>query len=188
MACSQSCELLEREEDKMSSYDELAALEGRLRHCIKYKDSGKTKRCAKFSAGPGRPRGRKSAGITRRFVERSTTKKRAHKICLKRRTVKGIKKCISWRYVSAKRAVARRKGRCVKFGTRLGKRVCRKRSHTIVRKRTGKKRSIRRTPRSHRLTAGVAGFGDLGRARTKKRHCVRKGRSASGRKVCRKWS
>ena len=79
---------------------DLSALEGRLRHCVRYKRSKSGKKvCAKFRAGPGRPKGRRKAGIRKKFVERSTTKKRASRTCMKwkARKVKGRKVCAKWR-------------------------------------------------------------------------------------------
>jgi len=190
----------------MNGYDELAALEGRLRHCVRYKGSGAKKRCAKFSAGPGRPKGRKKAGIARRFYERSTTKRRAHKICSLRK-VKGqarrkkVCRFVSakvWRASKSRRTVRHTKGACLKWGgksAKTGKRICRKRSHSVTRRKTGKKRSfsasykakLRRLERKTGSTT-MMGFGSFGSSRSRKRHCTRKGRGAGGRKVCRKWS
>lgn len=99
----------------MSNYDDLGALEGRVRHCLQWKGTKRGKRCASYAAGPGKPRGRKAAGIKRRFYEQSTTRKRAHKICFMRK-VKGqarrkkvcrFVKAAAWRqHVSAARCSA----------------------------------------------------------------------------------
>lgn len=189
----------------MDDYEALAALEGRLRHCLRYKTAkGGRKVCAKFAAGPGRPKGRKKAGIKRRFYERSTTKKRAHKICSLRKVRDQARRKKVCRLVSAsawrkhKHSVRRTKGACLKWGkksSRTGKKVCRKRSHSVTRRKTGKKRSfsasykakLRRLQKKTGSTT-MMGFGSFGSGRSRKRHCTRKGRGKGGRKVCRKWS
>jgi hypothetical protein len=176
---------------------QLAALEGRVRHCIRYtKKSGK-KRCAKFSAGPGNPRGRRKVGITRKFRETSTTKRRAKRVCARKKLINGVKRCISWRYISAKLSAKRRPGgkkrSCSKWGkSKVGKKVCRKYIGSIRRKKSGKKRIVgpmsvfRKAAKLHSKTMG--GFSGFGASRRTKRRCVRFGRGKSGRKVCRKWS
>lgn len=88
--------------------DELSSLEGRLRHCVAYKGNG---RCKRYAPGPGKPnaRARKRAGITRKFYEKSTTRKKAARtwVC---RKVKGQKKrSCGWRYLTAAQARSTRK-------------------------------------------------------------------------------
>jgi hypothetical protein len=185
--------------------EEDLGLEGRLRHCARYKTAkdGK-KRCAKFSAGPGKPRGRKRAGIKSRFYERSTTKKRSKRVCLKRVTVKGRKVCKSWRYISAKAASkrTRKSGRkCRTWGTsKVGKRVCRAwvKARGSARRRSPLK-GLSRKPllfgvnkrgraKVLRYQKGPGLFGEMGAARRgKKRSCARWGKGKGGRRVCRKW-
>ena len=131
-------------------YGNLASLEGRLRHCVRYKTAkGGRKRCAKFGAGSGSPRGRKKAGILSRFYERSTTKKRAKRICTKRGVRKSVRRCLKWRSVSAalfrKRSLRRRKGSCLRFGrNKLGRKVCRKFSPGLHRRKSSGRKKTRR--------------------------------------------
>lgn len=128
--------------------DDLSLLEGRLRHCVRYRKGKKGKTvCASYSAGPGGPRGRRKASITRKFRETSTTKKRAHRVCRKRvlNRKTGKRVCRAWRYISATALRRRhRKGKktgCLRWGkSKVGKKVCRKWSPSIIRKRAKAKK------------------------------------------------
>jgi hypothetical protein len=146
----------------------LRSLEGRLRHCIRYKTGkGGRKVCAKYRAGPGKPKGRKKAGIKRRFVERSTTKKRAHRTCAKWGKSNGRRVCRKWRHSSRKKLPARQR-KCLKWGTnKIGRRTCVKyRVKGNGRRRTGKKNPL----------YGV------------KRRCIRKGKNRLGRTYCKEYA
>lgn len=131
----------------------LGSLEGRLRHCVRYKTGKKGRKvCGKYSAGPGNPRGRKKAGIKSKFYERSKTKKSAHKTCAKwgRKSAKtGRKRCMKWRYISAT-AIRRRhrKGKrsaCLRWGkSSVGKKVCKKWSPSIIKKRAKARKGTRK--------------------------------------------
>ena len=153
----------------------LGTLEGRVRHCVRYKvGTGGKKVCAKYRAGPGRPKGRRKISIKRKFVERSTTKKRASRVCAKRakRKVKGRRKCLKWRYISKKALKVRRrvaKRSCLKWGVnKLGRRTCKKyRVKGDGRRRRGKKHPLRGKKRPP---------------------CVSWGRNRLGRRYCRKYA
>jgi hypothetical protein len=147
--------------------DDLGALEGRLRHCVRYKTGkGGRKVCAKYRAGPGRPKGRRKAGIKRRFYERSKTKKRASSTCLRwsRKSPKtGRKRCLKRRYAPKTRVVRgrRRPYRAKRKSTgrkricymRMGKRVCRK---ATTRRSTGTKRKRKSSGKRKRKSTGTA--------------------------------
>ena len=160
----------------------LSSLEGRLRHCVRYKKGKKGKKvCAKYRAGPGSPKGRRKASIRRKFVERSTTKKRASRTCMKWGKSGGRKVCRKWRHVS-KTAMAKRKatkkrsgkrGACLrrKRSPKTGRMYCAKYAGTASkRKRTTKARKTRSS--NGRRTARI---------------CIRYGRNAKGKSVCRKF-
>jgi len=146
----------------------LGTLEGRLRRCIRYKiGKGGKKVCAKYRAGPGAPKGRRKAGIKRRFVERSSTKKRAHRICAKYGKRKGRRVCIKYRHSGRKKLPARKRT-CLRWGTnKLGRRTCTKyRVKGDGRRRRGKKSPL----------YGV------------KRRCIRKGKNRLGRTYCKEYA
>lgn len=190
-------------------FSNLASLEGRLRHCVKYKTAkGGRKRCAKFSAGAGKPRGRKKAGILSRFYERSTTKRRAKRVCAKRGVRKGVRRCLKWRSVSAalarkRRSSRRRRGTCLRFGrSKLGKRVCRKFSAGLHRRKktSGKKKrsfgtaALARRAQKKLIKAGY-GKGYVGmhgleleapRKRRRRKKATTKRRSVTRRRVARR--
>ncbi len=115
--------------------DELSSLEGRLRHCVAYKGNG---RCERYAPGPGKPnaRARKRAGITRKFYEKSTTRKKAARtwVC---RKVKGQKKrSCGWRYLTAAQARSTRKRTYRKAtGGRKGVYRASRKSRKVVSKR-----------------------------------------------------
>lgn len=148
----------------------LGSLEGRVRRCIRYKTGkGGRKVCAKYAAGPGRPRGRKKAGIKRKFVERSTTKKRAKRVCAKYGKKAGKRRCIRWRHISAAAAKKLRRGKkrtCLRWGkSKTGKRVCRKYAGS------GSMKRRKRSP-----------------LKGTKRRCLSWGKNRLGRRVCRKYA
>jgi hypothetical protein len=165
----------------------LSSLEGRLRHCIRYKrGKGGKKVCAKFRAGPGKPKGRRKAGIKRKFVERSTTTKRSSRSCAKWGRGKGGRKvCRKWRNV-AKTRVVRGKRKPYRAKARAGKRgAClrRKRSAKTGRmycaKYAGTAKRKKRTTKA-RKTRSANG-------RRASKICIRYGRGKGGRSVCKKF-
>ena len=102
---------------------------GHVNHCVKYKrlPSGK-RRCMRFGRPGGRPRGRKAAGITTPFYERSKKRKlRARtgpgrsKVCIRRKRAKnGRMVCAA--YAPRNKRTFRTKGRKRSTGRRGGRR------------------------------------------------------------------
>lgn len=127
----------------------LGEVAGVVNHCTKYKTVNGKRKCASFGRGGGKPsaRARKAAGITRKFYETSTIRKRKprknprglKKVCLRKKRAKnGRMVCAKWSPVRKGSLKTRTKG-------------------TKRRSSKGKKRSgsakVRRTPKSRRLAA-----------------------------------
>lgn len=134
--------------------EDLSSLEGRVRRCVRYK-SGKGGRrvCAHYSAGPGRPRGRRKAGITRKFYERSTTRKRARGIRVCRKVPGKSRKVCYIRHLRGSGStytVRRRSRRAASATSRRRRTTTARRRRTVVRasRRTRKRVTTRRRPKS----------------------------------------